>query len=305
MKMIFLGLFLVTNLFIFPPFFLKDADAGMKRNKMGLIGPVHTVREELEFSAAEPDDLIHETITVYDREGRWIEFQSGFLKAGERIHDGSFKDVISYDSKTNEEERISFTSDGSIASKTVTSYNGGGDVLEERISNLDGSRRARMSFTYDPQGRLVDSKHYWGDTLISHSRTEHKVDSMGNRVKIVSRIKSHDPDRQNAYVSTLDKQGNSIEIVHYNSDGSIKERIRNGYKYNEKGMMTERYSYNEDDSLAWKDTYSYEFDSFGNWIKETAQHWVGKGGKLKAEPPRIKKRTITYYDSQTPEKESK
>jgi hypothetical protein len=63
--------------------------------------------------------------------------------------------------------------------------------------------------------------------------------------------------------------------------------------YDEKGNKTEEDFYNPD--LRRKETYAYEGDSTGNWIRRTTSTWVTKFGKSYFEPSLVTYRTITYY----------
>lgn len=67
------------------------------------------------------------------------------------------------------------------------------------------------------------------------------------------------------------------------------------YKYDDKGNIVEMTLFNADGTLLSKETYSYEFDAFGNWTKMTTAVAVIEGGKVSYEPTEVTYRTISYY----------
>lgn len=67
------------------------------------------------------------------------------------------------------------------------------------------------------------------------------------------------------------------------------------YKYDDKGNITEMTLLDESGTLLGKETYAYEFDSFGNWTKMTTSVAVIEGGKINFEPTEVTYRIITYY----------
>ena len=70
---------------------------------------------------------------------------------------------------------------------------------------------------------------------------------------------------------------------------------RETYKYDEKGNISEMTLLNADGSLLSKETYKYEFDSIGNWVKMTTSVAVVENQKIVFDPTEITYRTIFYY----------
>jgi replication-associated recombination protein RarA len=67
-----------------------------------------------------------------------------------------------------------------------------------------------------------------------------------------------------------DEKGNMIEgdfYMTYMSNSSLIEKSI--YKYNDKGNEIERNHYKSDSSLGDNDTYKYDYDKTGNWLKKT------------------------------------
>ena len=70
---------------------------------------------------------------------------------------------------------------------------------------------------------------------------------------------------------------------------------REVYKYDDKGNISEMTLLNADGSLLSKETYKYEFDSVGNWVRMTTAVAVVESGKVEFEPTEVTYRTIFYY----------
>jgi protein TonB len=91
-----------------------------------------------------------------------------------------------------------------------------------------------------------------------------------------------------------DIKGTKIESAYFPVPGATLTG-KEVYKYDDKGNIVEMTLLNTDGSLMSKETYTYEFDSFGNWTKMTTSVAVLEGGKLSFEPTEVTYRTISYY----------
>lgn len=91
-----------------------------------------------------------------------------------------------------------------------------------------------------------------------------------------------------------DIKGVKIENAYFPVPGSSLTG-KEVYKYDDKGNIVEMTLLNADGSLLSKETYTYEFDGFGNWTKMTTSVAVIEGGKITFEPTEITYRTISYY----------
>jgi hypothetical protein len=87
-------------------------------------------------------------------------------------------------------------------------------------------------------------------------------------------------------------EGNQKEKLVYSENGSLVRR--NLYILDDKGNVIEDTGFTRDGSVYAKRSYTYEFDSNGNWIKRTSSgNGVSKRPGL--EPPSVHLRTIIYY----------
>ena len=94
--------------------------------------------------------------------------------------------------------------------------------------------------------------------------------------------------------ASYDIKGNKLENAYYPVAGETLTG-REVYKYDDRGNISEMTLHAADGSLISKETYTYEFDFVGNWIKMMTSVAVIEGGKLNFEPTEVTYRTIAYY----------
>jgi periplasmic protein TonB len=94
--------------------------------------------------------------------------------------------------------------------------------------------------------------------------------------------------------TTYDMKGNRVDNAYYLAAGGSLTG-KEVYKYDERGNIVEMTLQNADGSLLSKETYAYEFDAVGNWVKMTTSVAVIEGGRINFEPSEVTYRTIAYY----------
>lgn len=237
-----------------------------------------------------------------------------FLEDVRYIGDGR-KSVTSYEKgKTTD---TVYAADGSIESKEVTTlgegqritgityYDRQGALTHKKIYRYEADRplgietySADMTLLqkeiyvynsrglsaieqYDGEGTLLDRRSY--ESEIRDNRSESlSYDADGTyRGKIVSPVFTDGP------------KGRISERLYYSANGSLERR--EVFTESEDGRIAERAAYKSDGSLDYKWRAVYEYDSYGNWTKETKETWVTKNGKSFFEPTYVTYRTITYY----------
>jgi TonB family protein len=95
-------------------------------------------------------------------------------------------------------------------------------------------------------------------------------------------------------VAAYDIKGAKVENAYYPVPGATVTG-KEVYKYDDKGNIIEMTLQDEKGQLLSKETYTYEFDQFGNWTKMTTSVAVIENGKLSFEPTEVTYRTISYY----------
>jgi protein TonB len=95
-------------------------------------------------------------------------------------------------------------------------------------------------------------------------------------------------------VAAYDIKGAKIENAYFPVPGAAVTG-KEVYKYDDKGNIIEMTLQDEKGTLLSKETYTYEFDQFGNWTKMTTSVAVIENGKITFEPTEVTYRTISYY----------
>ncbi len=278
--------------------FLSTASAKTSLDENILIGSVRTIVIEM-GRTWEMGDEIHQTVETYDPEGHKIESIHSSYKVGGVLNDEKMgsKNTHSYDPTTKTETITTFNSDGFVYGKRLVVYDDRGNIKKIKTYRANGKQRFKRELKYDEHGREIDSKYIKGDgTLLSHMRTNYRINEQG-RVTSTAILKEPglpvDSDHIK-YITVFDQQGKEIEMTVY-KNGVFKTKIK--MNYDKTGTISEDLHYDQEGTLQEKQTYIYEFDPVGNWIKKITTKWSNKDGKLTAEPPEIIKRTITYYES--------
>ena len=298
------------------------------RQREGLLGSVQTVKTAMQI--VESSEEHKETtqafmmVTTFDVKGSMIRAENApvFKMLGLKI---PWKSRLVFEKKDS--DSYSYEEDGTLRRKYHQTYRDDGSVESESVTlydKKDESASSTFQYFYDTAGRVTERTHYKSDGSII-SRSKYIYDDHGNPVKrfdpAVDPTGTQSPsimsyDEKNRLIEKIrqpsgektvfhyNQEGNRIEEIHYNSDGSIDDFFgRSVTAHNERGDITEYARYGADGVLRHRTTTTYdynEFDDVGNWIEkiETAQmEFYSKDGA----PPTATKittlshRTITYY----------
>jgi hypothetical protein len=235
-----------------------------------LIGPVKSVRVE--------------TARLVKKSGNWVEKSRDLQEVIDYGSKGEMtKKTIHADSPTIITIKYSYDKDGKRGEDAIvegptrsdwSSYRGYGETYNGG-SRGDGDvregRRARRVFKYDPSGNRIE------ETIYSSSS---KATIYGGTA--VEAIYNHNYDEKSQRRETIYRVLNQVIY-------------RWVYDYDDKGNITEMSKYSEGGYLLIKESYAYEFDAAGNWIKRTTSEWKRQGSNPHFEPERVIYRTITYY----------
>lgn len=276
---------------------------------LGGSGPQQTAREAQGLNGPVRSVFIATAVPV-DKGGQWEPGQPQPVS------------FAAYDVKGRRTEQEFYTAIDAPGGKSVFRYDAQGNETEEIRYTADGTPAGRTVFTYDPQGHRTASLSYTADGTLT-SRTVFTCDAQGNETSAVRYTAAG--ARENETVSTYDAEGNLAEVAWYTADGTLGGKqvythasrgnltasvyyaynpdgtliSRTDSTYNVRGNLTEMVWYNADGALKRTETSTYEFDAFGNWIKQTTAKWVTTGGASHIEPPVVTYRTLTYHGKGT------
>jgi antitoxin component YwqK of YwqJK toxin-antitoxin module len=222
----------------------------------------------------------------YDASGREVEHAY-------YVHDGLvFRTVKSYDKSGKETQSVEYGNRDSIQSIARSSYKLSGRLqkilvyepkdtlrrkllivfdrkrlmIERREYDANGGQSGRYVFSYDASGNKTEEIHYYKDS--SHRRCiSREAFAYDSKDRLIEESWYDNGSLRTKEVSKRDENGNLIEGIRYDGNGSIEERS----------------------------TISYlEFDSHGNWVKANLKT-KAKDKVSPANRTTIIRRTITYF----------
>jgi hypothetical protein len=151
----------------------------------------------------------------------------------------------------------------------------------------DAEKRGDYFYSYDASGKRLEFIR--NATSSSRVTTEFKYDANGYRIE---ELQTGEEGLIAKVVSVYDAKGLRTERRMYNKQGLFARRT---YTYGADGNPTEEAEYDPKGGLVGKQTYSYELDATGNWIKRITSAQGMSNGKPVSEPAEVTYRTITYY----------
>jgi len=277
-------------------FFIHMALAGMQTDKEreGLVGPVQSIRVEFAKFSRESGKWLEGPrnpllTTVCDERGNWLE-KTNYGSDGSII--GKFKWSYTYDAEGNITQRVSsIEGPPTISSKVIYTYDSKRNIIEE-VSYTNGKPAdTKIVYTYDAKGNIIQKGQYYNDGSLAGTKVINSYDAKGNVTEEASY--TADGSLLKKWIYGYDVKGDKTEAVNYKNDGIILSKQI--YKYDTKGNRIETV-YNADTSPSSKETASYDYDSMGNWTKETTKKITfDKSGKEQLESLDAIYQTITYY----------
>ncbi len=159
-------------------------------------------------------------------------------------------------------------------------------ILTKSI-RFDGGALTNHFYSYESNGSRLELIR--SATADSRIKSEFKYDSSGNRSE---EVQTNDEGLVNKVLFVFDTNGRPAEKRIFNRNGLFARRT---YAYGTGANPTEEAEYDAKGALAGKQSYSYELDSTGNWVKRITSIVGTSNGKAYSEPAGVTDRTITYY----------
>ncbi len=198
-------------------------------------------------------------------------------------------------SKRKPSSTVYFNQQGNFTKRE--SYDYKGNPMEITVYGyLDGNRVSdfkSIEYEYNPPPMVIGSAS--GEPEPKYDKRysykfKYKYDDKGNLKEEL--LYSNNGKLWTRTVYTY--QGNHKEELVYDEKGALNQKET--YTLDAKGNEIEEVDFNaQDNSIRDKYSYTYEYDSQGNWIKQAMFKWVTKDGKSSLEPYSVDYRTITYY----------
>jgi antitoxin component YwqK of YwqJK toxin-antitoxin module len=233
----------------------------------------------------EGDVIQTREVYTYDDNGRKIE-QSRFSDGGayhQRL-------TYAYNASGQLTEMAAYHS-GTLREKHLKTYNGAGNLVKEASFNYGLSgQNSTVEYLYDKSGREIER---YVDTAILWSKVQTLYDAKGRvaqrttfmEYKNPNVMQSHAP-KPGRVVFRYNDRGQVLEEAVYEPNASLASKTV--FTYDRVGKLIEE-AHLGSNVPDWK--VSYQYDSYGNWVKRTTPNTDHTGRKYIY----VEHRAITYY----------
>ena len=216
-------------------------------------------------------------LKTFSAKGQAMSIQ--YLKEGKDMTSTS---KYIYTPATNSYEIKGYSADGRMYGSTLYKTDVKGNILEEIRLDSAGQLRDSYKYTYDGKGNQLGYGSYAKDGKL-RGRTLYTYNSLGQKTE----NKTETTGYATSYIMyEYDAKGNVSMENHpplANLPGIKFERF-----YDDKNNKIREVKYITTKPKSYTSTWVYEYDSKGNWIKQTEYSDEG-------EPYSVYERTIVYY----------
>jgi YD repeat-containing protein len=220
-----------------------------------------------------------------------------------------------YDEGGRRVETVHLGGDGQVVEIDTFAYDENGVLVERARHNGSGALRSKVVYRYDDDGKRVEEDHYHSDGTLRYT-TVRLYDEGGNELEYAfyhadgtpAQMAVFDKDIGAMQVlfaarSRFDVNGNELEYVSVDLDGD--PLLWRNRSYQDSGSSTETSLYGEDGEIESRriervDEYNnlletvsydpdgivtdgwvqeYDYDSFGNWVRQVRYRMLDKTGK--------------------------
>lgn len=190
--------------------------------------------------------------------------------------------LTTYNEKGNKLRTEAYDFKNNLSLITVYGYLDGARVSAVKLVQRDYSPTVAIGGGGSlPLNRKMDPRY--------QQKFEFKYDDKKRLLERIEFLSNGEISRR--YVYKYD--GSQKEEAAYLGSGSLTGR--DVYTLDDKGNVTKRTDFNREGSLTSTTTYTYEFDSNGNWTKRTSSPDIKDERLRRLNPPTVHLRTITYY----------
>ncbi|HSB11303.1 MAG TPA: TonB family protein [Blastocatellia bacterium] len=206
-------------------------------------------------------------------------------------NDVTLKTVYTYDPAARRVEAITQSDKSPLNVRTLYSYDGTGK-LTERLSEGETPFEGRTTFSYAPDGKLIEENRY-SRSGEQQNKTTYRYEANSRRIDRID-FKAKDSVEDLVVVLT-DLKKKTKGVAYYRADGTVAWQL--SFTYDDRDNVTGEEFANLE--ALNKYAYKYEFDPAGNWVKRTKLRWFVVSGKPEPEPApvEVSYRTFSYYPS--------
>lgn len=261
------------------------------------------------------DDELIGPVSTIDVESAPLHMIDGKLVEGERFLCLS----VSYDLEGRKLQELNYDVHGVLTKENLSIYSQAGELEEIQTYAPDGSLVLRRVYQKDVDSSTVAELVYSGQETSNMSKTIYSFDQSGKLVSQTTLPANDEPsirmlllyDNQNRIrevsicmstptgpVLTPGGAGKSIMLSPESilkADGPCGDDLltsRTVFSRDSAGHLLESATYTGEGALMGSEAYAREYDSNGNWIKQTLSKWNHESGGF--QPVKVSYRKITY-----------
>jgi hypothetical protein len=244
-------------------------------------------RKTEEIRLSPEGSLATKNVFTYNADGQLIEVK--------QYNNELFANITLYTSDTEGRltKEVSQTVEGDPLRTIVYRYDAHGNNIEVSNYLADGLLSFKLVSTQDAKGRTIETAFCSGNQEGAMIVQRHDNEALGASINVAKMSKAvicGDGFLLGKFVVTYDDKGNETEVLSYTGGTLSNKRAFTGGANSKQFEIIE---YNADGSLQSKEVHSREFDSHGNWVKDTKSLWDIKTGI--SEPIETTHRAIIYY----------
>jgi hypothetical protein len=203
--------------------------------------------------------------------------------------------VSHYDVQGNEIKTLRYVDTDTLVEKSVHTYNASGKKTETTVYKPDGSLLTKTLYLYDFQGRLSEQTTLDDVGLIDRAMYIYEAKKQAVEETITSA-------RQGAtrrLIHFYDSKGQETVTLLVAREGSVNKTL---HTYDDKGNEAARAVSASDGAVLDRLRYDYEFDTTGNWIKQTELICLPteEAGAAACTPAAVTVRIIIYTEAHFP-----
>lgn len=189
------------------------------------------------------------------------------------------KTTYEYDSKGNLITENFYLDKDAVQIKNIYEYNGPNKISEVKL-RADGSMIYKTFYEYNTANKLVKS-----GTTDSNGKVQYAQDiTYDKNNNVLTYTSTEGTDTQTTDKFNYDANNNKTLWVNLVNN---KEIFKADYKYDKNNNLIAVNSTDTQNAMNISNTYSYEYDKKGNWIKKTTT--------INSKPAFTTTRTITYF----------
>jgi len=200
---------------------------------------------------------------IYDSEGNLLKYEvctyertdkskePVLVKTEYLVH----QDEYEYDENGKLIKETYYDSEGNVSSVSEYTYDSNGRIIKLISHNESDEITMNYAFEYDESGNLTKFMDGFNVTVYTYSSENvlfESTDSNGETGELYNK-------------ATYDANGNAIEYISYESDGSV--RVTEKYTYDSFGKATEHTVYDSEGNIEQKEIFKY--DKNGNLTEES------------------------------------